>query len=377
MTGKRDYYDVLGLGRDADAATIKKAYRKLAIKYHPDRNQDAGAEDKFKEVSEAYAVLSDDDKRARYDQHGHAGIDQQYSTEDIFRNVDFQDIFGGMGGGFGSIFDMFFGGGSRGHGPSRGRDLQLTKHISLEDAYRGTDVEVEYFRLENCVHCSGNGAEPGSRVDQCGTCGGHGQVQRQQRTPFGIVSQVGACPTCGGSGRNITTPCKVCRGSGHDRQKKRERVKVPAGIDDGMRMRVAGAGEVGGRGGPHGDLYIELRVDEDKRFVRDGADLVADLAITIPQAVLGAQGKLETFDGPVQVDIPAGTESGHTVRLRGKGMPYLRGTGHGDILVRVRVVTPKKLNDKSRKLFEELADELGTHVESGKKGFFNFLKGNS
>ncbi len=376
MTGKRDYYDVLGLGRDADAATIKKAYRKLAIKYHPDRNQEPGAEDTFKEVSEAYAVLSDDDKRARYDRHGHAGIDQQYSTEDIFRNVDFQDIFGGMGGGFGNIFDMFFGGGSRGHGPSRGRDLQLTKRISLEDAYRGTEIEVEYMRLENCSHCSGNGAEPGSRVDTCGTCGGHGQVQRQQRTPFGIVSQVGACPTCGGSGKSIANPCKVCRGSGHERQKKRERVKIPAGIDDGMRMRVSGAGEVGGRGGPHGDLYIEVSVDQDKRFTREGADLVADLAITIPQAVLGAQGKLETFDGPIEVDIPAGTETGHVIRLRGNGMPYLRGTGNGDILVRIRVVTPKKLNDKTRKIFEDLADELGTHVESGKKGFFNFLKGN-
>jgi len=376
MTGKRDYYEVLGVPRDADAQAIKKAYRKLAIKYHPDRNQEPGAEDRFKEVSEAYAVLSDDEKRQRYDRFGHAGIDQQYSTEDIFRNVDFSDIFGSMGGGgFGSIFDMFFGGGGRGHGPSRGRDLQLTQRISLEDAYRGTELTVEYWRLETCAHCDGTGAEPGTRVDTCTTCGGHGQVQRQQRTPFGIISQIGACPTCGGSGRQVTTPCKTCRGSGHDRVKKRERVKVPAGIDDGMRLRVAGGGEVGGRGGPHGDLYIEVRIDEDPRFRREGVDLVAELPVSIPQGVLGARARLQTFDGEEDVDVPRGAETGHVIRLRGKGMPYLRGSGRGDLLVRLRVVTPRKLSDKAEALFAELADELDTPVSGDKKGFFSFLRG--
>lgn len=370
-TGKRDYYEVLGLQRDADATAIKKAYRKLAIKYHPDRNQDAGAEDSFKEVSEAYAVLSDAEKRQRYDQFGHAGIDQQYTSEDIFRNANFGDIFGG-GGGFGSIFDMFFGGGG-GQGPSRGRDLQLAQSITLEEAYAGTEIKVEYHRLEDCARCDGKGAEPGSAVDTCATCKGHGQVQHQQRTPFGIINQVAACPTCGGKGRTIQNPCTQCRGSGHDRGRKKERVKIPAGIEDGMRIRVTGAGEVGGRGGPYGDLFIEVRVKDHARFHRDGADLLTEHVISIPQAVLGHRFSLQTFDGDVSVDAPPGSETGDTLRLRGKGMPFLRGSGRGDVIVRLRVATPKKLSPKAKELFQALADEVGEPVD-GKKGFFDRFK---
>lgn len=375
MAGKRDYYEVLGIAKDADAASIKKAYRKLAIKYHPDRNQEPGAEETFKEVSEAYAVLSDDEKRQRYDQYGHAGIDQQYSTEDIFRNVNFQDIFGGAGGGggFGSIFDMFFGGGGGGHGPSRGRDLQLSQSISLEDAYRGTKIDVQYYRLEDCGRCSGSGAEPGASVDTCGTCRGQGQVQRQTRTPFGIMNQVTACPDCGGSGKTISNPCTQCRGSGHDRAQKKESVKIPAGIEDGMRIRVQGAGEVGGRGGPYGDLFIEVHVKSDKQFHREGPDLLTEHVLTIPQAVMGHKFSLETFDGKVNVNAPAGTETGDTLRLAGKGMPYLRGSGRGDLLVRVRVQTPKKLSKKAQSLMEELAEELGDATDD-KKGFFDRFK---
>ncbi len=372
-SGKRDYYEVLGVGKDADATTIKKSYRKLAMKYHPDRNQeDATAEAKFKEVSEAYAVLSDDEKRQRYDRHGHAGIDQQYSTEDIFRNVNFNDVFGGAGG-FGSIFDMFFGGARGGHGPSQGRDLQLRHDITLQQAFDGTVADVTYARLENCSKCGGDGAQPGTKVETCPTCRGAGQVQHQQRTPFGIISQVGACPDCGGGGKRIVTPCTLCRGSGHERQKKHERVKVPAGIADGMRIRVSGGGEVGGRGGAHGDLYIEIHVKQHDRFHREGSDLITEEAITFPQAALGTKLSLETLDGHVDLQVAPGTQTGEVLRIRGRGMPYLRGAGRGDILVQLRVVTPKKLQGRARELLEELAEELGTEVHE-KKGFFDRLR---
>ena len=371
--GKRDYYEVLDVAKDADAANIKKAYRKLAIKFHPDRNQEADAEERFKEVSEAYAVLSDDEKRARYDRFGHAGIDQQYTTEDIFRGVNFEDIFGGGGGGFGSIFDMFFGGGRSGHGPSRGRDLQVRTTITLEDAFAGTHVDVEYIRLESCSHCGGDGAEPGTAIDTCATCGGQGRVQHQQRTPFGVFSQVAACPKCGGQGRVAEKACTKCRSSGHERARKKERVKVPRGIEDGMRIRVTGGGEVGGRGGPHGDLYIEVHIKGHDRFERAGADLVTNLAISIPQAALGTRRALETLDGQVDLDVPAGSESGDVLRLRGRGMPFLRGSGRGDIIVRLRVATPKRLSPKAQQLFAALAEEMGDHVEP-KKGLFDRFK---
>lgn len=384
MAGKRDYYEVLGIQKDADAAAIKKAYRKLAIKFHPDRNQEDGAEDRFKEVSEAYAVLSDPEKRQRYDQFGHAGIDQQYSSEDIFRGVDFEDILRGFGfgggqgqGGFGNIFDMFFGGG-RGHGPTRGRDLQATADVTLEEAYAGLEHEVEYWRLEDCDHCSGSGAEPGSDVSTCGTCGGRGQVEQHQRTPFGVLRQVGACPTCRGQGRTIETPCKQCKGSGHDRRKRSITVTIPAGIDDGQSLRVSGGGEVGGRGAPHGDLYVQVRIKPHERFRRDGPDLLTELPLTIPEAVLGTTVDLQTLDGDVEVSVPAGSESGKVLRLRGKGMPFLRGSGRGDLHVRLRVTSPKKLSPRARALFEELAEELEGDVPTGprKGGFFDFLKGN-
>lgn len=372
MAGKRDYYEVLDIPKDADAAAVKKAYRKLAIKFHPDRNpDDPTAEEKFKEVSEAYAVLSDTEKRQRYDQFGHAGIDQQYSTEDIFRNVNFDDIFGGMGG-FGSIFDMFFGGRGRA-GPARGRDMQLSHTITLEEAFAGTVAEVEYDRLDQCSHCKGKGAEPGTRVDACPVCGGAGQVQHQQRTPFGVMSQIGVCPQCRGAGKVVQTPCKACRGSGHERERRKERIKVPAGIGDGMRIRVSGGGEIGGRGGPHGDLYIEVRIKDHPRFSREGAALLTQESVTFPQAALGATLSIETLDGEVEFQVPAGTESGHTVRLRGHGMPYLRGSGRGDILVTLRVATPSRLTPRARELLEELGEELGSQVS--KKGFFDRLRG--
>ena len=381
-SGKRDYYEVLGVPRDADPDTIKKAYRKLAIQLHPDRNKAPDAEERFKELSEAYAVLSDGEKKARYDQFGHAGIDAQYSSEDLFRTINFNDLFGGMG--FESLFGQLFGmggpGAGRGGGPGRGRDLQVAHSITLAQAFQGVEAELTYWRLEACTHCKGSGAEPGSKVDTCPTCRGSGQVSRLMRTAFGTLQQVGACPDCGGEGRRIETPCKVCRGSGHDRHKRTVAVSIPAGIESGQSLRVAGQGEVGARGGPHGDLYVEVHVEEHPRFHREGADLVTEIPISIPQAVLGAAVELETLDGTVELQVPAGSETGKVLRLRGRGMPYLRGSGRGDLHVRLRVVTPAKLSERARQLVEELAQELDGQLPKGprkgsRKGFVDRLFG--
>lgn len=364
-SGKRDYYEVLGVGRDAAPDAIKKAYRKLAIQLHPDRNKEAGAEEKFKELSEAYAVLSDPEKKARYDQLGHAGIDQQYSSDDLYRNIDFSDLFGGMG--FESILNQMFGFGGRAAGPSRGRDLQVAHTITLEQAFTGTEAAIEYARLESCANCKGSGAEPGSKVDTCPTCRGQGQVQRLVRTPFGTMSQVSTCPDCRGAGQRIESPCRTCRGSGHERHRRKVTVAVPAGIESGQSLRVAGQGEVGHRGGPPGDLYVEIEVTRHPRFQRDGADLYVEQPISIPQAVLGTQVEVEALDGKVQVEVPPGSESGKVLRLRGRGMPYLRGSGRGDLHVALRIHVPTKLSEKARHLLEELGKELDGEVKAPRK----------
>jgi molecular chaperone DnaJ len=366
-SGKRDYYEVLGVPRDAAPEAIKKAYRKLAIQLHPDRNKAPDAEERFKELSEAYAVLSDEQKRARYDQYGHAGIDSQYSADDLFRNIDFEDLFRGMG--FEGIFGSMFGG--RRGGPARGRDLQVEHTITLAQAFTGTEATIDYHRLETCGACRGNGAEPGTAVDTCSTCGGAGQVQRLVRTAFGTLSQVSACPDCRGEGRRIQSPCRVCRGTGHDRKQRQVTVTIPAGIESGQSLRVAGQGEVGGRGGPYGDLYVEIRVKEDPRFQREGGDLLVELPLSIPEAVLGTEAEVETLEGPVTVTVPAGSETNRILRLRGKGMPYLRGTGRGDLHVRLRVVIPHKVSEKARRLLEELGEELGARkLGKRKRGLF-------
>lgn len=366
-SGKKDYYEVLGVPRDADAEAIKKAYRKLAISLHPDRNKAPDAEEKFKEVSEAYAVLADPAKKQRYDQFGHAGIDQQYSSEDLYRTINFNDLFGGMG--LNDLFSQMFGMGGAGRsGPSRGRDLQVAHSITLEQAFTGTEADLTYWRLEGCEHCKGSGAEPGTKVDTCPTCRGTGQTARLMRTAFGTLQQVGACPDCRGQGRRIETPCKVCKGSGHDRHKRTVSVSIPAGIEDGQSLRVAGQGEVGARGGGYGDLYVEVHVAEHPRFHREGADLLAEQPLSIPQAVLGTTVEVETLDGTVELQVPAGSETGKVLRLRGQGMPFLRGSGRGDLHVRLRVVTPTKLSAKARELIEELAKELDGEVPDGPKG---------
>lgn len=376
-SGKRDYYEVLGVARDATPEAIKKAYRRLAIQLHPDRNKAADAEEKFKELSEAYAVLSDDQKKARYDQFGHSGIDQQYSSEDLFRTINFQDLFGGMGFEdlFGSMFGMGGSGSRRSGGPSRGRDLQVAYTITLEQAFTGTKADITYWRLESCTTCKGTGASPGSKIDTCTTCRGTGQTQRLMRTAFGTLSQVSACQECNGEGRKISDPCKTCKGSGHDRHKRTVEVQVPAGIESGQSLRVQGQGEVGGRNGVPGDLYVEVQVSEHPRFHREGTDLLSEIIVTFPQAVLGATIPFDTLDGHLDLQVPAGVESGQTLRLRGKGMPHLRGTGRGDLHVRVRVVTPAKVTEKARKLLQELSDELGPATQGRKGGFMDRLFG--
>jgi molecular chaperone DnaJ len=370
-SGKRDYYEVLGVAKGASPDEVKKAYRKLAIQLHPDRNKAPDAEERFKELSEAYAVLSDQEKRARYDQYGHAGIDAQYSADDLFRGIDFEDLFRGMG--FESIFGSMFGFGGRGGGGGRGRDLQVEHSITLQQAFTGTEATIDYARLETCTHCKGAGAEPGTKVDTCPACGGSGQLQRLMRTAFGTLSQVSACPECRGEGRRIQTPCRQCHGSGHERRRRSVTVSIPPGIESGQSLRVAGQGEVGGRAGAYGDLYVAVHVQDDARFERDGADLLTELPLSIPEAVLGTEAEVETLDGTVTVTVPAGSETNRVLRLRGKGMPFLRGTGRGDLHVRLRVVIPDKVNDKARKLLEELAGELGSERKLGKgkrKGLF-------
>jgi len=340
--GKKDYYEILGVGRGASADEIKKAYRKLTRKYHPDANQgDSEAEKKYKEINEANEVLSDPQKRAQYDQFGYVG--------DMPPGGDFGG-FGGFGGAdFGDLFGDLFGSAFSGAGrrtvdpnaPRRGNDLEYTMQISLEDAYRGITKKIEVPRLETCPHCGGSGAEPGTNAETCPTCGGRGQVQQTVNTPFGQMAQVTACPTCHGKGKVIKAPCRECRGQGRVRKKHSVDVKIPAGIDTGIRLRVSSQGEAGINGGPSGDLFLLIEVKPDRRFQRKGDDLNTSVDILYPQAVLGCEVKIETFDGSETLDIPAGTQPGSKLRIKGRGMPRLRGKGNGDMNILVRVSISK------------------------------------
>ena len=354
---KRDYYDILGVNKDADKKQIKKAYRKLALKYHPDKNPSKDAEEKFKEISEAYAVLSDDKKRQMYDQYGHAGIDQQYSSEDIFRNADFGDIFGGMGG-FQDIFNQFFGGGfSRGRRQRRGADLRYDTEITLEQAYHGLDKDIRIPRTETCDVCNGSGAKPGTKPETCSKCGGRGQVRQSRRTAFGMFTQVTACPQCQGTGKIIKEKCKKCKGSGRVQVTRDISIHIPAGVNDGSQLRLAGEGESGPGG--TGDLYVVIHVKPHSQFKRRGADLYTFQTITFSEAALGAKRDIETINSEsVTLKIPGGTQHGTILRLKNKGMPLMRHSGYGDMYVEVHVETPKKLSRKAKKLFKELENEL-------------------
>lgn len=366
-----DYYDVLGVPRDADDSSIKRAYRQLARKYHPDVAEDkAAAESHFKEINEAYEVLSDSQKRANYDRYGHAGVQGGMG-----------DGFGPFGAaeGFGDIFDMFFGaarGGAtqqRRNGPARGSDLRYDVEITLEEAYAGTTREISFRHLSTCVTCKGNGAEPGTLIVPCDVCKGSG-IQRQVRqTPLGQFVTQTTCTRCAGEGQIVQSPCATCRGRGRVEQEKTLSVRIPPGVDDGSRIRISGSGEAGLRGGSDGDLYVYLSVARHARFRRDGLDVQVDVPITFPQAALGAEILVPTLEGEVPLQLSAGTQSNSTYRLRGRGMPSIRGGTKGDELVTVHVVVPEKLSRRERELLEEFARLRGDQVEE-EKSFFDRFK---
>ncbi len=343
---KRDYYEVLGVPRDADAATIKSAYRKLAIQHHPDRNpDDAQAEELFKEASEAYEVLSDADKRRTYDRLGHEGVRNSGFTG--FSGFD--DIFSHFGDIFGDIFG--FGGGGGARRPRRGADLRLDLSISFEDAAGGVNKEVAIPRWENCARCNGTGAEPGTEPETCATCGGRGQVVHSQ----GLFMVRTTCPRCRGGGQIISSVCSACRGEGRIRVEKKVTVKIPAGVDEGTRIRIGGEGESGGQG-MAGDLYVFLHVEPHPLFERDGEDLHMELPVGMIQAALGDKVEVPTLEGDRSLKIPPGTQPGEVLRVSGAGVPRLRGRGRGDLVVHVRVVVPDKLSRRQKDLLCQFAD---------------------
>lgn len=377
---KRDYYEVLGVQKNATADELKKAYRKLALKYHPDRNKgNAEAEEKFKEINEAYSVLSDETKRSQYDQLGPDAFEQAQQGGGAGGNP-----FGGFGGFSGSgmddIFDMFFGGqGGRGGrasnaGPRRGADLRFDLEISFEEAAFGVEKEINLYRDETCDHCHGTGAEPGSKIETCPECHGSGYVRFTQNTMFGQMVNERPCSKCHGEGKIVSEPCKECRGKGTKKKNKHLKVKIPAGVDNGSRLRVAGEGEAGTKGGPSGDLYVYLYVKQHKFFDRDGTTVICEVPINIVQATLGAEVKIPTLDGQVTMKVPEGTQPGKVMRLKGKGIPSLRGGMRGDQLVRIKVVVPTKLNDKQKdalRAFEAISKD---NINPEEKSFLNKIK---
>ena len=367
MAEKRDYYEVLGVQKSATKDQIKDAYRKLALQYHPDRNKEAGAEEKFKEISEAYAVLSDDQKRSQYDNLGHAGFDQRYTSEDIFRGADFDSIFRDVG--IGDIFRSIFGGGGFGgyEERNRGQDLAYDLQITLEDAARGTQKEIEVPRSEHCDICGGSGAAPGTQSKICPTCQGQGKVQNMRKAGFAMYVQVTACPTCKGKGRIIEVPCSNCHGIGIVKKRRKITVRIPPGIDEGYQLRLRGEGEAAPNLGETGDLYVVVHILPNPQFVREGDDLWHIAMITYPQAALGSEITIPTLDGSTVIKIHPGTQVGEVITLKGKGMPRFRGYGKGDLLIRVGIPVPEKLTPNQKALLEQLSREFGTDFSKGRK----------
>jgi molecular chaperone DnaJ len=367
---RRDYYEILGLGRDASAADIKAAYRRLAVQYHPDRNPDLpDAEEKFKEASEAYAVLSDVDKRARYDRFGHQGLGGEGFTgfdPDAFG--DFADILGDLFG-LGDIFGSRRRG--RGQRGQRGHDLQYTLKLTLEEAARGVERSIRVPRLEHCERCSGSGSEPGTSPETCTTCQGVGQVAFRR----GFLSVAQTCPSCGGAGRVNRDPCSACGGRGRSERETTLKVSVPAGVDSGMRLRLASEGEAGVLGGPRGDLFVVMAVADHELFERDGENLHLELPVSVYQAMLGTTVPISTVLGEEQeIEVPAGTQPGDAIRIAGSGMPNVNGRRRGDLYVHLRVVIPKKLSGEQRRLIQELAELGGGFEPETDRGFFDRLR---
>ncbi|MFV0478808.1 MAG: molecular chaperone DnaJ [Parahaliea sp.] len=347
---KRDYYEILGVERSADEKEIKKAYRRVAMKYHPDRNpDDPEADHKFKEATEAYEVLTDREKRSAYDQFGHAGVDPNMGGGSGFGGGSFSDIFGDVFG------DIFGGGGRSRGGPQRGSDLRYTLDVSLEDAVRGTTVEIRVPTLTTCDECDGSGSRKGSSPVTCSTCGGMGQVRMQQ----GLFAVQQTCPTCRGRGKTISDPCRKCHGQGRVERSKTLSVKVPPGVDTGDRIRLSGEGEAGPEGGPPGDLFVQISVRQHPIFERDGKNLYCEVPITFVDAALGGELEVPTLDGRVKLKIPAETQTGKLFRLRGKGVKPVRGGSVGDLLCRAVVETPVNLNKTQKELLKEFQESLG------------------
>jgi molecular chaperone DnaJ len=372
---KRDYYEILGVARDATDQQIKSAYRKLALKYHPDRNPgDKKAEEAFKEAAEAYAVISDAEKRAAYDRFGHAGVGAGAGGFDPSTFAGFEDIFGNLGDLFG--FGEMFGGRRRRSGPQRGADLRYDLEISFEESFTGTETTLQIPREETCETCTGTGAAAGSSPEVCAHCRGTGQQRFQQ----GFLTVARPCPTCRGTGKIISKPCQACRGAGRIARDRKITAKIPAGIATGQRLRLYGEGEHGSAGGPPGDLYVVVHVQEHKIFQRDGDDLYCELPVPFPVAALGGDVRVPTMVGDEELRIPAGTQAGARFKLRGKGMPNVSGRGHGDLFAIVRVAVPKKLSKEQKHLLEELAKTMPQERldvsagEGGEKPFFEKVK---
>lgn len=363
MAAQRDYYDILGIDRGASDIEIKRAFRNQARQFHPDVNKSADAEARFKEINEAYEVLSDPRKRASYDRYGQAGPGAAYGG--------FSDL-----GGFADIFETFFGAGQRRggyRGPQRGNDLRYDIRITFEEAAFGTEKEIEIPVLQICERCGGNGAEPGTSAQTCPRCHGSGELRRVQQSVFGQFVNVVVCDTCQGEGQIAGAPCKECHGQGRERRKKKLAVKIPAGVDRGQQIRLAGEGEIGPKGGPPGDLYVVLDVEEHALFTRDGTDIYYELPLNVAQAALGEEVTVPTLDGDAQLRIPAGTQHGRTFRLRGKGIPHLRSNDRGNMFVVASIAVPHKLSGRQKELFEALARELEPATRED-KGFFDKVK---
>ena len=368
----RDYYEVLGVARGADTQEIKTAFRRLARQYHPDVSQEAGAEERFKEINEAYEVLANDEKRARYDRFGHAGVNGGGGGHGT-----------GMGGfGFEDIFDIFnsaFGDtpGGRRRAPNSGRDRRVDVTIDFVEAVFGVEKEIEFARLERCDVCEGSGASEGSRPSTCRTCDGSGELRQVQQTFLGSMVRVNACPNCGGKGTVISKPCRNCDGSGRKRKKTALNVKIPAGVSEGIQIQVRGDGDAGEHGAPPGNLFVVVHVKDHQFFKRKENDIILDISINVAQATLGDRITVDTVDGPVELNLPPGTQTGKVFRLRGKGIPRLRSdgtnSGRGDQLVYVQVETPTQLTEHQRELFEQLAETFGREIspQTAGRGFFD------
>ncbi|MCL2681729.1 MAG: molecular chaperone DnaJ [Streptococcaceae bacterium] len=368
-----EYYSRLGIDKNASPEEIKKAYRKLSKQYHPDINKDAGAEDKYKEIQEAYETLGDEQKRASYDQFGSAGANGGFGGQGQGGFSGFEGFSGGGFGGFEDIFSSFFGGGQQQanpSGPRQGDDLQYRVNLKFEEAIFGTEKEIKYNREENCHTCEGSGAKAGTQPETCQKCQGRGQINVVRDTPLGRMQSTTVCDVCHGTGKEIKEKCTTCHGSGHEKSAHTVKVTVPAGVESGQQMRLQGQGDAGVNGGPYGDLYVRFQVEASKQFERDGSEIFYEMPLEFVQATLGDEIEIPTVHGEVKLKIPAGTQTGTNFRLKGKGAPKLRGSGNGDQHVVVNIVTPKKLNNEQKEALQAFAQASGHNLKSEKKGLF-------